>query len=389
MRILLVGDYSSLRGGAELAVYALRTELRARGHDARWFASSAALPGEKQHADYICKGTLGRWRALLQTINVDAFFALRRVLKEFEPDCVLVTVFLTQLSPLILPVLRPYRTVYYSLWYRAVCAKGTLCLPSGDTCREPWGIACLRNRCLSPWDWVALEMQRRMLRRWSGSLRRTVANGGKQASLLNERQWPVSAVVTPPSLVTPEPLARCSTPLVLFAARLSPEKGAALLLEALARVLASVPDASLRIVGDGPQKPELEALAGRLGISRAVSFIGQVWHAGLVRHLSQAWVVAVPSIWREPFGMIALDSQMSGAPVVISETAGAAESVVHGETGFIVPPGDVDALAAALGKLLSDRSLVEAMGAKARALASERSSVSRFADAILAQVDHV
>lgn len=105
MKILLVNDYSTPTGGAEIRMLGVRDGLRERGHDARLFAGSAQ-PTTGNAADYECFGTLSRFRSLLQTANPFAYVELKRVLAEFRPDVVHVRIFLTQLSPLILPLLR-------------------------------------------------------------------------------------------------------------------------------------------------------------------------------------------------------------------------------------------------------------------------------------------
>ncbi|MEJ7607564.1 MAG: hypothetical protein WKF37_15170 [Bryobacteraceae bacterium] len=76
MRYLLVSDYGTLTGGAELAAYHLRGELRRRGHEVRWLSSSAG--SGRIEADDTCFGTTSRWRTLLQTLNVSAWFTLTR-----------------------------------------------------------------------------------------------------------------------------------------------------------------------------------------------------------------------------------------------------------------------------------------------------------------------
>ncbi len=103
MKILLVNDYATPTGGAELLTLVLRDGLRQRGHDARIFSSSARPSAGDNHADYECFGTTSRFRTLLQTVNPWAFWQLRQILTEFKPDVVHVTIFLTQLSPFILP----------------------------------------------------------------------------------------------------------------------------------------------------------------------------------------------------------------------------------------------------------------------------------------------
>jgi len=93
MKILLVNDYATLVGGAESMTLALRNGLRQRGHDARVFASSARTwPGDS-FADYECFGTTSRFRTLLQAANPCALLRFRKILAEFRPDVVHVSLF--------------------------------------------------------------------------------------------------------------------------------------------------------------------------------------------------------------------------------------------------------------------------------------------------------
>src|SRR5438552_4677567 len=132
MRILLVNDAATPSGGAELLSIALRDELRARHHDARLFASSARYgPGESQ-ADYSCFGTISSLRTLNRVANISAYRRLRSVLEEFRPEVVHVRMFLTQLSPLILPLLRDVPSVYHATWYETICPTGLKILPNGS-----------------------------------------------------------------------------------------------------------------------------------------------------------------------------------------------------------------------------------------------------------------
>ena len=106
MRVLLVNDYGTPAGGAEIVTLTLRDALRTLGHDARLLTSSAGLSRNDARPDYVCSGTTSRARALVQTVNPHAVRVLRRVLSEFAPEVVHVRMFLTQLSPWILRALR-------------------------------------------------------------------------------------------------------------------------------------------------------------------------------------------------------------------------------------------------------------------------------------------
>jgi hypothetical protein len=166
LRVLLVNDYGTPGGGAELQVLALRERLRERGVDARLFASSADEGLGENGADHRCLGTTSALRTPLQVANPSASIRLRRVLREFRPDVVHVRLFLTQLSPLILPLLARVPSIYHASWYRAVCPVGTKMLPDGSPCAVRAGLACHGNGCL-PWrNWAPLMGQRFLVRRW-------------------------------------------------------------------------------------------------------------------------------------------------------------------------------------------------------------------------------
>ena len=94
MKVLLINDYGTSTGGAELLTISLRDDLRALGHDARLFATTARPNNALSQADYHCLGTLGSWRIALQTANPWAYWKLRQVLREFQPDVVHVNLFL-------------------------------------------------------------------------------------------------------------------------------------------------------------------------------------------------------------------------------------------------------------------------------------------------------
>jgi len=91
------------------------------------------------------------------------------------------------------------------------------------------------------------------------------------------------------------------------------------LLSAMAVVHGHLPEARLLIVGDGPERTQLERLANDLGIEAAVDFSGHLDSMAMEDALASAWVQAVPSLWEEPFGLVAAESMMRGTAVVASD----------------------------------------------------------------------
>jgi glycosyltransferase involved in cell wall biosynthesis len=180
---------------------------------------------------------------------------------------------------------------------------------------------------------------------------------------------------------------------VLFVGRLTPHKG----IDRLIRALPA--GAALRIAGrtgHDPRPPERDypALLRRLAQDRDVTFLGPVPDAALPGLYRRAAVLAFPSVDRtcygrhvpvsELLGLAALEAMASGTPVVASRIGGLAEVVVDGETGFLVPPGDTEALGHCLARLLSDRRLAARLGANARDLVVQRFTWRTCAERCLA-----
>jgi glycosyltransferase involved in cell wall biosynthesis len=155
-------------------------------------------------------------------------------------------------------------------------------------------------------------------------------------------------------------------PHMVFACRqLFPRKGIRFLLEAAARIKPRFPDLKVVIAGDGFERPDLEALAQRLGIASDVLFLGWVPNTGLPPYYRAAALSVIPSL-EEGFGIPAAEAMGCETPVVATDAGGLPEVVEDGVTGLVVPRGDVDALASAMESLLADPARRRRMGAAGR-----------------------
>ncbi len=139
--------------------------------------------------------------------------------------------------------------------------------------------------------------------------------------------------------------------LVLSVGRLAPQKGHHYLLQAVPAVLAQWPQTVFALVGDGSSRPELEAEAQRLGIESQVRFLGT--QANVPDWLAAADVFVLPSI-SEGLPVALLEAMIAGRAVVATDVGGVGEVVQDGQTGRLVPPADVPALAQGLLDLLQD-----------------------------------
>lgn len=168
-------------------------------------------------------------------------------------------------------------------------------------------------------------------------------------------------------------------PVVAITAVLRPEKNHEMLLRALAALRRSVPDAELWVIGDGPRRGYLETEASALGLTGAVRFLG---HRADARRLIAGADVAVlashPRVETLPLSLI--EAMDAGLPVVATRVGALAELVEPERSGYLVPPGDPEAMAGALDRLVGDEELRTRLGTRGQRIARERFSSERMVE---------
>lgn len=161
-------------------------------------------------------------------------------------------------------------------------------------------------------------------------------------------------------------------PLVVCVSRLVPRKGQDVLIRSMRAVQRRVPEAALLIVGAGPHEGRLRRLAERAP-TRSVTFVGEVPEEDLPRYYALGEVFAMPCRTRvgglevEGWGNVFIEAAACGRPVVVGDSGGAPETVVHGETGLLVDGRDVGGVADSLIALLEDPAYARRLGKAGRA----------------------
>jgi len=309
------------------------------------------IAAERPNASTIVAKPIAGWRSL------GALRAYRRIIKEVRPHVV----------HLCFPTPRT-GTRYVALVAWSV--RGVRCIGAEnayDTPARPWSR-------LSTWAAVA-------------ALDVHVAVGTNVARII-ERSYrlPAGSIRAIPCAVTPRPVVEPKSfgtgPIVGAVTRLSPEKG----VDVALRALATVPETTFVVVGDGGRRSELEQLARELGVEARTRFLGyqtepQDYLAGMD--------VVVQASRRDAMGLSILEAMAAGLPVVATDVGSTNEAVADGVTGFLVPPDDATALADRLRQLVDDAELRTRMGKAARARYEEHFTAARYARAYEALYDEL
>lgn len=192
---------------------------------------------------------------------------------------------------------------------------------------------------------------------------------------------PYTAELPPPSVAGKPPAGDRS---ILFVGRLIERKGVQHLIRALGSVREHTA-ARVVVIGDGPERPHLEAVAQAAGVAEHVDFRGRVTDEELRRAYAAADVFVLPSVLdarqdTEGLGVVLLEAMNYAVPVIASDIGGITDIVQHDRTGLLVPPGDERALANALWRILTDPALSHRLGEAGRLRLHDAFSWDRIVD---------
>ena len=165
--------------------------------------------------------------------------------------------------------------------------------------------------------------------------------------------------------------ARYPSPTIVYLGRLKRYKRVDLILKAVARLRRRGTGLNLIVAGKGDARRGLEATAEGLGIAEQVRFAGFVSEEEKAELLSRSWAHVLTSP-KEGWGIVSMEASASGTPTIASDSPGLRETVRHGETGYLVPHGEVDALAEALERVMKLEDC-NRLGRAARSMAEEHS----------------
>jgi len=166
-----------------------------------------------------------------------------------------------------------------------------------------------------------------------------------------------------------------SVPLIGAIGRLVWQKGFEYLIEAIPRILSTVPEATFLIVGEGPLLDNLGGLARKLGVDNKVIFAG--FRNDIQNVLATMDIIAVPSVL-EGFPMVTLEAMAMAKPIIASKIQGISEQIVDGEEGILIPPKSPEAIAAEVSRLIDDRELSLKLAAAARRKVESHFSIEKM-----------
>lgn len=373
MRVLIVNDGVSDVGGVQAYLDRVIPAIELRGHSV---AIAYCSDSGSDEAAGVSR-RLPRFR-FTQDQSTDTLAGIRR----WAPDVCFaqnmrdldIEAALGRIAPI----------VKFMHGYFGTCVSGQKMhgFPGSAVCDRTFGLACaalfLPRRCgqaspsalVSGWRWAV--KQQSLFDRYaaivvaSDHMRREFTRHGCSPSRVHVNElFPTNIDEARPSPVPAE-----ST--VVFMGRMTALKGGDVLIRAARRAAERLGHAvSITMIGDGPRKSEWEALAHRLKVE--AFFTGWINGDGRWTHVRNASVVALPSRWPEPFGLVGLEAGALGVPAVAVSTGGISQWLTDGVNGVAIPPpADERTFGDALARVLGDRAQLAALRAGAYRVATSK-----------------
>ena len=377
MKIALINNYYYLRGGSERVLYDDRDALTAAGHEVLPFApqderndpatSAGFFPMVTDHTHTGGVSAIKAAGNVIYSRTVGRAFAA--FLKDFRPDLIhchniygrLTTAILDEAKQCGIPAVLTVHDLKLVCPAYLGLRRGTPCM----LCKDGGYWRCLRYKChkqsvAASFTYMTEAYFNRSLHKYDTVVRFLCPSRFMRRALI-DTGIPAERAIYHPNALNPEDYAPNYEPgeYILYAGRLSAEKGVLTLLEAVERT--RLP---LRIAGGGPLEPAIRARVTdrQLPVRMEGHCTGEQLR-DLYRH---AAFVVLPSEWYENASMSALESFAYGKPVLASRIGGNPELVVDGESGGLFTPGDAAELASSASSLWEDRAGLVKMGRKAR-----------------------
>ena len=300
-----------------------------------------------------------------QILRQPSFAQLRRLVRSAD----VVHVAGPALSPVILGLIMHKPVVVEHHGFQTICPTGQLFMertnaPCPGHFMASHHLECLRCRSDSNWLaswklWLLTFVRRFLCARVAANIVPTEWLGGL-LHLRNATSIPHGLAASTSSTKSPSP----HPPKIIFQGRLVSTKGVRVLLEAAAILHSSNRSFELVVIGDGPERSDLEELAQRMQLSTCVRFTGRLGRSELEFNFATDSIVVVPSLGGEVFGLVVAENMLRGLPVVASDLGAFIE--VLGDAGLTFRVGDASNLAHQLSRLMDDSALGLNLGIRAR-----------------------
>jgi len=364
MKILQIISCGSITGGAENIVFQTNKVLRKKGHTVKTL-SSDLFPNRESFSDYTFKSIDPRnpFKVIFYLFNFSAYFNLKKILSEYQPDIVHLHV-MNQLTPSVLFPLRNYPTIMTLHGPEPFLSSQLLWFLQPSSFRD-YSFEKKDLTLRGKFDLYYFSLLQRNI--YKLVLKNVDVFIAPSKYMAKEAKKDLKRVRQIYNFINPLTFSKINKKHnVLYVGRLTPVKGVNYLIEAMPKVVKRFPSIQLTIVGDGDSKLSLENKIKSLNLKNNVKIIGWIESKKLKKYYEYASVIVIPSIWPENFPTVCNEAMSVGRPVIGTNVGGVPEIIDDKKNGFLVQPKNSREISDKILYLFSHENVLEEMSKNAR-----------------------
>ncbi|KJR46659.1 putative glycosyltransferase protein [Desulfosporosinus sp. I2] len=369
MKIVLVNKFHYRKGGSETYCFTLAESLMNRGHEVVYFAMEDEKNFPCEHSKYFVSnvdynngGALNKAKAALKIIySKESKDKMTQLIQTEKPDLAIFNLVHRQITLSIVDALSKYNIPIMFVMHDLICACPNYTMLSGgmlcEKCLGKHFINCVKNKCVKNStikSAIAMfEADFYQFRKTYNNIDTYITPSGFYKKKLDEACFTKSSIIhmkNPLPIDTVYELPQKVGNYILFFGRLSQEKGILTLIEAMKKVKN---DDELWILGNGPQREELEQFIAGNGLSTKVKLLGFMIGAELKSIVAESKAVVLPSEWYENGPYSVMEAMSKGRPVIAANIGGLPEMVEDGVSGYVFESKNANDLSDKLNKLLA------------------------------------
>jgi glycosyltransferase involved in cell wall biosynthesis len=375
MKILLVNKFNYQRtSGADKYFLDLAELLAAQGHEVAKFSMKHDRNLSDKYDKYFVDNIdfnrpkiTDIFKYISRVIySIEARKKFAQVIMEFKPDIIHIHNIYHQISPSILPVAKKFNipVVAHLHDYKMLCPNYKMYNRKGicEKCRGGKYYNCLLNKCLKnsyPKSLLAsieMYLHHRFMKIYEKNIDLYISSSDFMKEKAIEWGLPKNKIFVLPYFIEIEKYHPKfdKGDYLLYFGRLSEEKGIGTLIKAMESVNKEM---TLKIVGTGPEYSNLEKLVKSLHLDNRVEFVGSKFNNDLRKIISNSFLVVVPSQWYEVFGIVIIEAQAMGKPVLASRIGGITEIIEDNKNSFLFSPGNHIELAKKINNIINNNDL--------------------------------
>ncbi len=363
MKILMVNDYRCKIAGTEIYLDHIVKALQKRKHEVIIFASNITL---EQYVSSNYNKNLKKY--LIRFFNFKYYLEFKKLIKEFKPDIIHIHNIYNEITPSILFNLKDIPIVMTIHDSRIISPVSLQTERTGKYCKNKICEGCINCVGLkgSIYEFMKKKIYRKLFKRIDlfispSNYLRTI--------LINKNYSPVMRLYNGISLLKYSPINDNNN--LLYAGRLTQEKGIDVLINAINKIKFFIPNIQLTILGDGNYKKEIIERIKKLKLKKYVNFLGLINNNYLYKYYRNTTLVIIPSIAPDNLPTTGLEALSVGRPVIGSGIGGIPEIVKNNFTGLIIEPNNSESLAKAIERLFKNKNKLNIMSKNARKYAED------------------